>query len=143
MTRFRVVIHYEIALFEQLEVVALLRLCQRCFHFCRYHLQAVRIEQVTEVPFLRTWVLDGKQTVIQPHFGIDRTLALHPVDRCLGLPVTTFGARLTVRIIGRINGRDIALCILFTTRGLDDITALQTYLTSTGTQAIELVIWFS
>ena len=40
----RIGIHYEIALFEELEVIERLGIAQRGFHFAGYHFERIRVD---------------------------------------------------------------------------------------------------
>ena len=81
--RLGVVIHYEIALFEQLEMILHLGVLQRSLYLCRDYFEAVRIEQFAEIPFVGRGVFYREETVVQTYFGIQRRPALYPVDRRL------------------------------------------------------------
>ena len=143
-------IHYKIALFQELIVVLLLDsiddfrcmqfATQRAFYLDILDNQAVGIKQFTEITIFCGRILASKEPVVKPSLSIKRTLALHPVDGRFRLAVSTFCARLGVGVIGRIDGRDTTFRIFVASRCLNDITALETYLTSTRTEALEFII---
>ena len=115
-------------------------IAERTLNLNRLHFETVRIEQVAEVSFFGAGVLACEQAVVQTHFGIERRVALHPVDRCFCLAVTTFRSGLGVRVVGSINGSDISVCIFLTTGCLDDIRCFKTHFATTRAEAEELVI---
>ena len=143
-------IDYKVALFEQLVVVLLgdAVLDNRCMEFvaertldldCLY-LEAVGVEQVTEIAFLRRGVLHGKQTVVETCLCVQARVALHPVDSGFGLAVAALGARLGSRVVGGIDGGDIALGVLVAAGGLDDIRRFEAHLTPARTETEEILV---
>jgi len=130
-------VDHEVALLQELVVVLLCDAVfhNRCMEFAAertlyldsLYLEAVRVQQIAEIAFLRRRVLYGKQAVVEACFGIKARVALHPVDSGFGLAVAALGARLGSGVVGGIDGGDITLGIFLAARGLDDIRRFEAY----------------
>ena len=130
-------VNHKVALFEQLVVVLLSNTvfynrcmefaAERAFNLDSLYLEAVRVQQIAEIAFLRRRVLYGKQAVVEACFGIKARVALHTVDSGFGLAVAALGARLGSGVVGGIDGGDITLGIFLAARGLDDIRRFEAY----------------
>ena len=137
----RVIVGCEVADALELEFAsALVVLCDIRLDFNAFNdFERFGVEHLAEIAFgLGCGILNAEQTVVDTRRGIDGCRCRHPVECALDLARAAGQTAACVGVVGAVYLLDVALGVLLDTGALDDVRALEGYL-SVGCETEEFL----
>ena len=88
-------------------------------------MEALWVEQFTEVALVCRWVLNSEETVVLTYFCLYAVVGRYPVKSTFHLAVGTFHSALADRVVFCLNLSDDTVLVLGATCTLHDVGVLQ------------------